>query len=847
MAKQREQLATLAEYMLVLQELDAARAPQQFCPQAPTERQSEFLARTEFEALFGGSAGGGKMLPVDLPLPTPSGWVNVGDVRVGDEVFSESGAPIRVTHVHPIDLRPESWRLTFDDGTQIECCGDHLWHTFTADDLLALTKRTPEWRAARRAKRPSRVSGRKSARFAASLAARNAARPPPCKAPPTGAIRTTREVAATLRVGKRANHAIPVAGALQCPEADLPLDPYAFGVWLGDGTSTAGTITTADPEMVEVFHRVGFKAGAVLKKPKNRAATHSFHGLVTLLRRMGVHANKHIPAAYLRACRDQRLALLQGLMDTDGTVCESGAVEFTTTSQALAYQTHELVLSLGWKARLVESVAKLHGRIIGPKWDIKWTPDEHVFRLARKRDRQRLATRRTTRFRYIVAAERVEPKPMRCITVDNPTGLFLAGREMVPTHNSSALLIAALQYVHVPGYSALILRRTFTDLSLPGSIMDRAREWLSRTSATWNDRDKRWTFPSGATLQFGYCDTDRDRYRYQGTEVQFLGIDEATQWPEGWYRYLLSRLRRRENLNVPLRARLASNPGGIGHHWVRRRFVDPSTAVGAYVPARLDDNPHLDREGYRRSLELLDATTRAQLLDGIWVADGSGLVYPYDPTRCDVAATPELTRHVLGIDYGVTDATAFVVVGWREHDPTVYVVHAEKTSKTIPSEAAQRARELAARYRVDRIVGDEGGLGKGFAEEARRRFGVPIQPAEKTNKRGYQSLLAGALERGEVRLLMPQGRALAAEWAELPWNDTRTHEAEGFENHASDACLYAWRAAGAYREQPDAQPATVDERLRLEDEQRRRAIEERMQRTRDVERDMFGIGSFGGI
>lgn len=412
---------------------------------------------------------------------------------------------------------------------------------------------------------------------------------------------------------------------------------------------------------------------------------------------------------------------------------------------------------------------------------------------------------------------------------------------------SSSLLIAALQYVNVPGYSALILRRTFTDLSLPGSIMDRAREWLTNTSATWNDRDKRWTFPSGATLQFGYCDTDRDRFRYQGTEVQFLAIDEATQWPEGWYRYLLSRLRRREGLDVPLRARLASNPGGIGHHWVRRRFVDPATAVGAYVPARLDDNPHLDREAYRRSLELLDATTRAQLLDGTWVADGSGLVYPYDPTRADVASVPELTRHVLGIDYGVTDATAFVVVGWRANDPTVYVVHAEKAEKAIPSEAAQRARDLAARYRVDRIVGDEGGLGKGFAEEARRRFGVPIQPAEKTNKRGYQALLAGALERGEVRLLMPQCRALAAEWAELPWNDTRTHEAEGFENHAADACLYAWRAASAYHEQAASPPVDTTEQLRLEDERRQKAIEDRMRQRQGYEAEMFGFGSFGGV
>src|SRR5882724_12911124 len=107
---------------------------------------------------------------------------------------------------------------------------------------------------------------------------------------------------------------------------------------------------------------------------------------------------------------------------------------------------------------------------------------------------------------------------------------------------SSALLMAALQYVHVPGYAALLLRRTFADLSLPGAIMDRAHDWLQGTGAVWHGQDKRWTFPSGATLTFGYCETARDVYRYQGMEVQFVGVDELTQWPEQSYRYLLSRL-----------------------------------------------------------------------------------------------------------------------------------------------------------------------------------------------------------------------------------------------------------------------------------------------------------------
>jgi predicted phage terminase large subunit-like protein len=188
---------------------------------------------------------------------------------------------------------------------------------------------------------------------------------------------------------------------------------------------------------------------------------------------------------------------------------------------------------------------------------------------------------------------------------------------------SSALLMAALQYAHVPGYAAIIFRRTFADLALPGAIMDRAKDWLvGRPGVSWNDNDKRLTFAcegGTSTLTFGYLDTDRDRFRYQGAEFQFIGWDELTQFPEASYRYLLSRLRRRAGVTVPLRVRAASNPGGVGHEWVRQRFIIEGPGAGrVFVPARLNDNPHLDREQYEKSLNELDPVTRAQLLNGDW-------------------------------------------------------------------------------------------------------------------------------------------------------------------------------------------------------------------------------------
>lgn len=190
---------------------------------------------------------------------------------------------------------------------------------------------------------------------------------------------------------------------------------------------------------------------------------------------------------------------------------------------------------------------------------------------------------------------------------------------------SDAMLMAALQYVDVPHYAAILFRRTYADLALPGALMDRAGEWLHSTSAKWNSGTKTWTFPSGATISFGYLERDADKYRYQGAEFQMVGFDELTQFQETSYRYLFSRLRRLEGSEVPLRMRGASNPGGEGHQWVYERFIVGGRKSGRlFIPAGIDDNPHIDKAEYLRSLSELDEITRMQLLQGLWVTDPTG-------------------------------------------------------------------------------------------------------------------------------------------------------------------------------------------------------------------------------
>lgn len=190
---------------------------------------------------------------------------------------------------------------------------------------------------------------------------------------------------------------------------------------------------------------------------------------------------------------------------------------------------------------------------------------------------------------------------------------------------SVALLMGALQFATHQNYAALLIRRTFADLQQPGALIDISKQWLTGR-ASWNENKMRWTFASGASLTFGYLDNDNDKYRYQGSEFQYIGFDELTQIPdENWFTYLASRLRRKEHSTIPVRLRSASNPGGIGHDWVYDRYFTRNS--GPYIPAKLEDNPHLDRLQYEEQLAKLDSVTRAQLRHGDWDVKPDGNVF----------------------------------------------------------------------------------------------------------------------------------------------------------------------------------------------------------------------------
>lgn len=421
---------------------------------------------------------------------------------------------------------------------------------------------------------------------------------------------------------------------------------------------------------------------------------------------------------------------------------------------------------------------------------------------------------------------------------------------------STALLMAALEHVDVPGYAALILRRTYPDLAQPGGLMDVAHQWLADTAAEWSGVDKRWRFPSGATLSFGYIDTDRDRYRYQGGEYHTICYDELTQLREHWYTYLLSRLRRPKSCpvsDVPLRARSATNPGGVGQAWVAERWgiredgtqdetaaTDPESGeLRVFVPALLADNPHLDVAEYRRALSRLDATTRAQLERGQWVSDSTGLVLPLrrssmvergglDPSTGRVAR--DLHR-VIGVDLGASEVEETIgisIIGWSPTTPQlVWVEHAEKHRGMMLSELARILRELEDRFSADAIVGDEGALGAQMGRELRRRYGIPIRAAKKSGRLGWMRLLRDAARSGDLLVVQDECAALVEDAAALLWHEDGRRVVGP--SHVYDATLYAWRHARAWAsEEPEdvPPPGSREAMERWEREQREREVRE---------------------
>ncbi|HET8741713.1 MAG TPA: dCTP deaminase [Gaiella sp.] len=384
----------------------------------------------------------GKALALDTEVPTSQGWRLMAEIRPGDIVFGADGEPtVVLAATEPLVDRPCK-EVRFSDGTTIVCDAAHEWETVDKN-------------------------GRRRAR--------NRAR-----------VVTTAEIEKTLVVRGERNHQVALAGAVRYSEKELPIDPYVFGAWLGDGTTTTAEITSADAEILEEIALAGYAvrptrtrrlvyriggAGHTRDPRSGRYAPNE--SLASTLRAMGMSLGKRIPSDYLRASVPQRQALLEGLMDTDGYVDVLGRCDLTTVHEPLAYDVMELVASLGFRPTLAYKRAMLNGRDCGPKYEVQFTPDRPVFRLPRKLARQKRHGR-FHRFRAIVDVRDVANVPVRCIEVSSPRGVYLATRSFIPTHNSSlgrlGLLIHSTAGFIDPGFDGHVTLELSNVANLPITI-----------------------------------------------------------------------------------------------------------------------------------------------------------------------------------------------------------------------------------------------------------------------------------------------------------------------------------------------------------------------------------------
>lgn len=350
----------------------------------------------------------GKALAVDTPIPTPQGWRRMGELRVGDEVFGADGHAYPVIAATEVMVDRTCYEVLFSDGQSIVADSSHLWLTMT-----------------------------KSARKHGGRAA----------------VRTTAELAGSLRAQEEYNHHVALADAVRYPEQPLPIDPYVLGVWLGNGAGGCAEITcgAGDERMLEEIRWAGycvrdldgrrFRIGGLSRGYvgwRRGSASGGFlpdDSLSNVLRGLGLLGNKHVPELYLRSSVPQRLALLQGLMDSDGYVDTLGRCEFVSIRENLADDVLEMAASLGLRPVKRKKKVTFRGVDHGVAFQVKFTPHLNVFRLERKV--VRLKNGPVRRFRAIIDVRRVPTRPVRCIEVDAEDGLFLAGPTFIPTHNSS--------------------------------------------------------------------------------------------------------------------------------------------------------------------------------------------------------------------------------------------------------------------------------------------------------------------------------------------------------------------------------------------------------------------------
>lgn len=352
----------------------------------------------------------GKALALGTPIKTTQGWKTIEDVHPGDYVYTPKGVPTQVIAESPIFYDHQTYELSFDAGVKVVADADHKW-------VVEIRKKR------------QLGSGRKTRKQVSVYETETL---------------TTKDLYGRMQSGAAIR--IPMSAPVEHPTTQLPIDPYLLGLWLGDGYSACARLIgeRSDVDFYEtVLAEMGytFTENAVTGKEHLRLV--KVDTLHTKLRELNLLNNKHIPSMYMAADVSQRLAVIQGLLDTDGHSNGRGSCFFYNKNKALIDSVREMLWSLGIKNRVRDKV--VGGRVY---YVITFSTTLPVFRLPRKVVEHNKTTghQKTAHF-YVSAVEPCGILPTKCISVDDPSHMFLCGKELIPTHNSTTVIGYFLHYV----------------------------------------------------------------------------------------------------------------------------------------------------------------------------------------------------------------------------------------------------------------------------------------------------------------------------------------------------------------------------------------------------------------
>ena len=392
----------------------------------------------------------GKELALDTPIPTPEGFTSMGDLQVGDIVFDEMGKPCHVVAKSEVDDKEQAYRITFKDGSSIVAGERHLWNA----EYIYGKRKAVQWTTGEIYKRTTRYRQRFSDRPEAQ-----------------------RE--SLIR--------IPVCGALQTQEAEVPVDPYLYGYWLGNGSANRPEITVQNCDVDDLIAFIPYQ----LHNRHPQVCGGSERLVYFELKKILVpnFRDKVIRPEYLRASETQRWELLQGLMDSDGCIGDRKAQSvYVSTIRQLAESVRELLWSLGIKNAMTTTPSTRRGVPTGETlYQIRFTTfdDQPTSRLRRKSERSRERVKLTRScFHYLEDIQPIShPVKMQCIQVDSPSHQYLAGRSMVPTHNSELAAAVALYLLYADNEPSAEVYGAAADRQQASIVFDVANQMVRMTPA----------------------------------------------------------------------------------------------------------------------------------------------------------------------------------------------------------------------------------------------------------------------------------------------------------------------------------------------------------------------------